>query len=223
MSKNQLPKTQQQFVENMANPAVKNQTQAYQLAYDCSYNTARANAPRLLANACISQAIEHRKQRAIAHSRVTPEEVLGNAAFQMRSSIDDVLDDEGFFNIERARETGAADLIKKYKETIRTIHKEIGETEIIKTVEVELLPNQDARKEVANYIGLEKFAPPPPDVEHYVTITRSVAEKNGVSLEEVFKILVKNNSYPEGIVKAVGQQLLGDGKSVTELAVANSF
>ena len=214
MSKNQLPKTQQQFVENMANPAVKNQTQAYQLAYDCSYNTARANAPRLLANACISQAIEHRKQRAIAHSRVTPEEVLGNAAFQMRSSIDDVLDDEGSFDIRRARETGVIDLVKKHKETTRTNYDKNGGYEVIKTVEVEILNNQDGRKEVANYIGLANFAEKPKqDAEFFAQLILDYVAETNADIRDVIAIAVKYNRIPPELVEDVKRALLGDGSN----------
>lgn len=213
MSRKQLPKAQAQFVENMADPAVKNQTQAYMKAYHCTYDTARANAPRLLANACISDAIAHRKQRAIAHSRVTPEEVLGNAAFQMRSSIDDVLDDEGSFDIRHARETGAIDLVKKHKETVRTINKQDGGTETIKTVEVEMLTNQDGRKEVANYIGLEKFAEAPAkDVAFYVRLIRGYVEETGEDIKQIITTAVEFNRLPADMAVEVERKLLGTGE-----------
>ena len=202
---------QERFIENMANPAIKSQTEAAVKA-GCPPKNARITASKWLTKANIRTAIQERKQRALDHAQVTPEEVLGSAVFQMRSSIDDVLDDEGSFDIRRARETGAVDLLKKHKETVRTTYKQDGDIETIKTVEVELLTNQDARKEVASYLGLEKFAPEKPSrVEHYVTITRQVAENQGLDIEEVFKFLVKNERYPAEVVEEVGQILLGTG------------
>lgn len=157
-----LPKAQQQFVENMADPSIKNQTEAYQKAYKSSNDTARANAPRLLANASISDAIKERKRQALAHSKVTPEEILGSAVFQMRSSIDDLLDDDGSLSLEKARQTGAIHLIKKLKKTTKKLLDSKGNiTETISTIEVEMLTNQDGRREVAKYMEVELLAPKP--------------------------------------------------------------
>jgi phage terminase small subunit len=149
---------QQRFIENMAHPENKSVRDA---ALKAGYapTTASTEAYRQLENPRISAAIKQRKQRAIDHAELTPEEVIGSAAFQMRSSIRDVLNDDGSFDFTRACETGAVDLIKKHKETIRTIRNQDGETETIKTVEIEMLTNQDGRKEVAEYIGLKKDNP----------------------------------------------------------------
>ncbi len=75
----------------------------------------------------------------------------------MRSSIVDVLDDNGSFSLEKARATGAIDLIKKQRKTTKTFTDKDGNTEIIKTVEIEMLTNEDARKEVAKYILLKQL------------------------------------------------------------------
>ncbi len=205
-----LTHRQSKFVEAMAHPNTKNQTQAAVMA-GCPNSTARIQASKWLTNPNISEAIERRKQRALAHALVTAQEVLGSAAFQMRSSMADVLDDTGSFSIERARETGAVDLLKKHKETCRTIHSKDGGYETIKTVEVEMLTNQDGRKEVANYIGLQQFAPVPQSkVDHFVTIIRTVAEKNGVSIEEVLTLMVDNDRIPAEFVEEVERRLLGE-------------
>jgi phage terminase small subunit len=212
-AKTKLPKAQQQFVENMANPLVKNQTEAYMKAYQCSYDTARANASRLLAKACISEAIRHRKQCALEHAEVSAQEVLGSAVFQMRSSMADVLNDEGSFDLNKAKDTGAIDLLKKHKETTRTICDKEGGCEVIKTVEVEMLTNQDARKEVANYIGLQQFAPAQQsEVEKFARVARVVAEKDGVTVERVFGIMVNYDQIPIEFQEEVGRVLFGDGK-----------
>lgn len=154
MARKRLTKKQQAFVEAMADPTVKSQKHAAELA-GYAPTTATTHVYKMLDNIRISEAIKERKQRAITHFQLTPEEVIGSAAFQMRSSIDDVLDDDGSFSLQKARETGAIDLLKKHKETIKTQITENG-TVHIKTVEIEMMTNQDARKEVASYIGLVK-------------------------------------------------------------------
>lgn len=150
-------KKQEAFIEAMADPNTKSIRQA---ALKAGYAPSTANVEiyKTVENPRISEAIKERRARAIAHHQVTPEETLGSAVFQMRSSIDDVLDEEGSFSIEKARETGAIDLLKKHKETRKTtFNPDTKQVETTVVVEVEMLSNQDGRKEVANYIGLEKF------------------------------------------------------------------
>jgi phage terminase small subunit len=153
MAKKQLSKRREKFVEEMANPRTRTQTEAYQKAYGCSYDTARANAPQLLANASISEAIKNRIKRAMKHHAVTPEEVLGSAVFQMRTSMDDLIDEDGSFDLEKARTTGAIDVVKKLE--IEEI-TDFGTGNIIRKTKVELLLSESGRKEVANYIGMEQ-------------------------------------------------------------------
>lgn len=63
------------------------------------------------------------------------------------------MNEKGEFDLEKARETGAVDLLKKVeiKEQIDFItkNKEI-------TYKIEMLSNQDARKEVADYLGMKQ-------------------------------------------------------------------
>lgn len=142
----------QKFVEEIAKG--KNQTQAYMIAYpNASYGTARMAATNLIAKPNISDAAQKRIEKALANSGVTLEEVVGSAARQMRYSMDDVLDENGDFDIEKARENGAIDFLKKKKTTIIT--DKFGNT--TKTVDVEFLTNETGRKELANYLGLERF------------------------------------------------------------------
>ncbi len=50
-------------------------------------------------------------------------------------------------------------------------------------------------------------------VEHYITITRKVAEKNGATVEEVLTLLIENDRSPAEFVEDVKRAvLLGDGK-----------
>lgn len=144
----------QKFVEELAKG--KSQTDAYKKAYPTvkSRKVAQAASSRLLSNVIISEAAQHRINLALANAKTTPEEVLGSAVRQMRSSIRDVLDDNGSFSLEKADEMGAIDLVKKHKETIKIDMQ--GNT--TKTIEIEMLTNQDGRKEVASYLGLDHFA-----------------------------------------------------------------
>lgn len=141
------------MVEELANPNTKSVADAARKA-GYAPSTVRSTVYSAVSDPYISEAIQNRRQRAIAHCEVSPEEVLGSAAFQMRSSVNDMLNKRGSFSIEKARETGAVDLIKKHKETIKTFTDNKGNTETTRTVEVEIQPNSDGRKEVANYIGL---------------------------------------------------------------------
>ena len=128
--------------------------EAYQKAYpNTGYNTAKVNGSKLLTNTNLANAVKLRIQRALDNQKVTPEEVIGHAVRQMRSSMDDVLNESGKIDLNKARETGAIDHIKKYKKTVN--YTENGTTE---TTEVELMTNESARKELANYMGIERFS-----------------------------------------------------------------
>lgn len=202
MTKKKLTTQQSKFVEAMANPRTKNQTQAA-IAAGCPPNSARVQASKWLTKANISEAVEQRKQRAIRHARITSEEVLGSAVFNMRSSMDDVLDESGSFSLEKARATGAIDIVKKLKETITTDKK--GDTK--RVLEIELLSPADARKEVADYIGNKKLPPSPPpmtDEETARELFRRLVELRGLSKEEAIEGV--SGQFPNVDVK-----LLTDG------------
>ncbi len=151
MNKKKLTLQQAKFVEAMAHPQTKSQTQAA-IAAGCPPKTARITASKWLTKANIIEAIETRKSRAIANAGITPEEVLGSAVSQMRSSINDVLDESGSFSLEKARASNAIDFVKKHKETTKTFTNKDGAVTTVKTIEIEMLSNQDGRREVANYI-----------------------------------------------------------------------
>jgi hypothetical protein len=152
MGKNKL-KPQHQIVVNEVAKG-KTQTEAYQIAYpDASYGTAKVNASKLLTKANLSEAVQKRINRALSHNNVTPEEVIGSAAFNMRSSMNDLIDEEGYFDLQKARETGAIDLVKEM-EIIESIDLETNKKSVRHKVKYE--SPASARKEIAGYIGLEK-------------------------------------------------------------------
>lgn len=101
---------------------------------------------RTLVERRFKKRIAQRKKEAALHAKVTPEMVIGATAMRAFASIDDAIDDEGNFSIEKARETGAIHLIKKYEK------KADG------TVRVEFYSNADAQDKLGNYLGME-YAP----------------------------------------------------------------
>lgn len=127
-------------------------------------STASVDVYRALENPRISAAIQNRINRALKHHQVTPEEVLGSTVFQMRSSMDDLMDEDGFFDLQKARETGAIDLIKEI-EFDETIDLETGVRKVRHKVKFDSA--SAARKEVANYIGLENFSNDSSQTEAY--------------------------------------------------------
>jgi len=145
------------------------------------------NASKLLSSAKFSEALQNRINRALSHHQVTPEEVIGSAVFNMRASMDDLIDEEGFFDLTKARETGAIDLIKEI-EFVQTVDLETNEKIVKHKVKFE--SPAAARKEVANYIEVEK-APKPPD--NNADIARRLLEKaleNGAPRDEAVKYIV---------------------------------
>ncbi|HLM62482.1 MAG TPA: terminase small subunit [Pyrinomonadaceae bacterium] len=175
---------EKKFVEAMADSRVKTQTEAAIIA-GYSLATARIIASQKLTKLNISEAIEQRKQKVIKHADITPEEVLGSAVFQMRSSIDDVINERGEFDLEKARATGAIDLVKKYRTLVR-IEPNTGNKEIL--TEIELYSPADARKEVANYIILDgKTQKPVPltDTELAGNLFNYLMNKGDWSVEQV--------------------------------------
>lgn len=108
---------------------------------------------------------------------------------------------DGSFSIEKARETGAVDLIRRHKETIRTVKDKDGRTETTKTVEVEILHNQDGRREVAAYLGVDKISTPTPVTTEQKAreLYRRAIEVLGFTREEAMEGVAM--LYPELDVK----------------------
>jgi hypothetical protein len=184
----------QKFVQNVASGM--NQTAAYQDAYpNAGYDTARANAPKLLAKTCISEALQIRVNRNLEHAQTSHDEIIGSAVRQMRSSIDDVLNEEGFFDLEKARDTGGIDFVKKLKITERIVPTSNA---VERTCEIEMYSSAEGRKEAANYTGLEK-APRPPaellsDEDLAKELVRRLTKNRGFTL--VKAIAAAQMEYP---------------------------
>lgn len=177
-----LTTRQQRFVNELANPKNKSQAEAARKA-GYSKKTAKQIASENLTKPYLSSAFAERRARAIANHEVTPEEVLGSAVFQMRTTIEDLLDDNGSFDYNKARGNGSISAVKKLEieET-----RQIATGDIVRKTKVELNSNQDARKEVANYIGLEKFENKKPltDKELFQELVNRMITNHNYTLEE---------------------------------------
>ncbi len=197
--KKKLTLRETRFVEELANPKTKSKTEAARKA-GYSKKNARHIAYKKTTKDHISVAYQNRIQRALKHHQVTPEEVLGSAVFQMRSSMDDLMDEEGFFDLKKARETGAVDLIKEIEfdevTDIKTGKKTV-------THKVKFDSSSAARKEVANYIGLEKFQTPAPEMtdEQLVIELFNRLQKKGFKEKQIVSKLEKE--FPAIDVKAI--------------------
>jgi phage terminase small subunit len=203
----------QKFVQNVASGM--NQTEAYQDAYpQVSYDVARVNASRLLTNANISAALQVRVQRNLSHAQTSHDEIIGSAVRQMRSSIDDVLNDEGFFDLEKARETGGIDFVKKLKITERVIP---GINAKERTCEVEMYSSAEGRRDAANYTGLEKAPrspaePPGIQLNQYLQLAEKWVERGDFETKgEALEFMVTEN--PQLRKPFIEQKLLTDSAS----------
>lgn len=86
--------------------------------------------------------IEKRKKLAVEFANVTPEMIIGATAMRAFASIDDAFDEEGNFDIQKARETGAIHLIKKLEKTQHGW-------------KVEFYDAASAQDKLGNYLGME--------------------------------------------------------------------
>lgn len=135
------------FVEAMVDPKTKSQTEA---AIKAGYSpkTARTKASQKLTKVNIREEIEKRKKELAKLSNICDESIIGAAARVAFASIDDAFDDNGHFDIEKARQTGAINLIK----SIRRTPTKYGES-----VSIEFYSASEARKELAEYLGIKQL------------------------------------------------------------------
>jgi phage terminase small subunit len=188
----------ERLIEALADPSCPSVSEAARRA-GFAESTATSKIYAMIKEPGIQTAVQERIQRNLAHHHVTPEEVLGHAVRQMRSSMDDVLDKDGEWSIERARETGAIDQLKKHKTTTRSIFNKRGElVETIKTVEVEMMSNEDGRAAVANYMGIQNFEnKAPTDAELFVTVFHRLMARGELTREEIIFGLKRQPMFRE--------------------------
>lgn len=151
-----LSPRQERFVEAILTP----DTTARQAALDAGYATgpegsisANVQATKLLRLPNIAKRIAERKKEVAQFANITPAQVLGATALRAFATIDDAFDENGYFDIEKARKTGAIHLIKKITRT----PGKYGET-----ISVEFYSNESAQDKLGSYLGMEKLPDQPP-------------------------------------------------------------
>lgn len=145
-----LSKKHQKFVDEYLR--CWNGTRAYMRVYrNSSYDSARANAPKLLANDSIAQTISERMNEA----HMSADEALEILAAQARGDIGNFSDRLGQLDLQAAKEAGISRLIKKFKQRTTTkISKgdKDDDTEI-HDVEIELYDAQSAAEKILKVHG----------------------------------------------------------------------
>lgn len=171
-----LKKSTKTFIDAMAIPGMDAHT-AKIISKDgeeVNAATAKKQARRLQAR------IEERKKIAARMANVTPEMVIGATAMRAFATIDDAFDEDGNFDIRKARETGAIHLIKKLEKT------QSG-------WKVEFYSNESAQDKLGNYLGLEKAPQENNDVDSLragvEAVARKIALKTGEKLSNVHLVL----------------------------------
>lgn len=191
MAQRKPTKKQEKFVEEMANPNTKSQAEAARKA-GYSPKRAKQTASENVTKSYLLERIEQRKKEAEQFAKITRSAVLGATAQIAFASIDDALDENGNFDIDKARASGAVHRIKKLR--TKTLHKPLGEKEVI--VEVEFYANDAALAKLGNYLGMEKQADVNPDAlernkENAEQLIKTWMERDGLSREAAIEALVK--------------------------------
>ncbi|MDQ3636083.1 MAG: terminase small subunit [Acidobacteriota bacterium] len=140
-------KRQEAFINAAVNPNTRSGAEAARIA-GIDKKNAKRQAHRWSTNDHISEEIKKRKNNLAKMANVEYAAVIGSAVRSAFASIDDAFDDDGNFSMEKARATGAIDLIK----SITRSPGKYGET-----VKVEFYSSADARKELADYLGLKQL------------------------------------------------------------------
>lgn len=104
--------------------------------------------------------IEKRKEEALRYSYITPQMIIGATALRAFASIDDAFDDNGNFDIKKARRTGAIHLIKKIE------RNKYG-------FKVEFYDNANAQDKLGNYLGMENA---PKNQDHSQSLRQGIEE-----------------------------------------------
>jgi phage terminase small subunit len=167
--KPRLTKKAEKFADAMANPDVESNAAA---AIEAGYepNSASVTASVLLKNPNVQDRIEKRKAEVAKHANITDAQVIGATALRAFATIDDAFDERGYFDITKARETGAIHLIKKIHRT----HTKYGEN-----IAVEFYSNESAQDRLGAYLGLEKQpGDNPANIQRALTAFNIWFEKN---------------------------------------------
>ncbi len=93
----------------------------HKAALDAGYapTTAKVNMYKPLENTRILEAVGKRKAEALRSAQIDTAVIVGSLAEIATASLGDVLDENGDFSLEKARENGVDHLIKRLEKTIR--------------------------------------------------------------------------------------------------------
>ncbi len=94
----------------------------HRAALDAGYapSTAKSLPYNSQENTRIQQAIERRKAEALRRAQIHTDMIVGSLAEIATASLGDVLDENGGFSLDKARENGVDHLIKRLERTDRT-------------------------------------------------------------------------------------------------------
>ncbi len=123
---------------------------AFTAGYKGDETQLRVVGSQTLANLNVSREIEARWKRLA----MPADEVIARLTAIARGDMDAVLDDQGAFDIKRAREAGQTFLIKKQKIKETFIPREGADDIVIRTTELEYHDAQTALNTLAKYHGL---------------------------------------------------------------------
>jgi phage terminase small subunit len=176
------------FVENIAQ-GKKGPDAVIDAGWNQSRESASVTAHRLLRNAKISEAVEKRKEEAMRRAQIHTDVIVGSLAEIATASLADVLDENGEFDLEAAREKGTDHLIKKLKTiTFDTKDKDGNITSTRTTHEYEMYSRLDALGQLRDNFGMKQEARPNShtEVEQAIQDFMRKAKERGyeVSFEE---------------------------------------
>ncbi len=192
--KKKLSVKEKRFIEQMANPAVKSQTQAAKNA-GYSVKNAKQIANENLTKPYILDAIQKRKQHFAEAAGVNEKNVLGATVVIAFGDIADALDDRGCFDYEKAKQTGATALIKRITR---------NDTKYGENVSVEFYSKADALGKLGEYLGMkQQERKNQTDIQKIAEVVKSyLVEHPDYDREQVINIFAtKGQVEPEEVSK----------------------
>jgi len=131
----------------------------YKAALDAGYapTTAKVNIYKPLENTRILEAVEKRRGEALRNAQIDTAVIVGSLAEIATASLGDVLDENGEFDLEKARENGVDHLIKKLR--VRTRYYSNGpgkEPDKEVTHEFEMYSRLEALNQLRDNFGMRQ-------------------------------------------------------------------
>ncbi len=162
------------FVENIAQ-GKKRPDAVIDAGWNQTRKAARVTASRLLSNANILERVERRKEEAMRRAQIHTDIIVGSLAEIATASLADVLDDNGEFDLQAARDKGTDHLIKKLRVKTRYYSNGAGKNpdkEV--THEYEMYSRLDALNQLRDNFGMKQE----PRQNNYEEIKRQEVERS---------------------------------------------